>query len=44
MLEPWRRLARNLPFAEAAKQFIITPARRSKLVVTRIDTPKREQQ
>jgi hypothetical protein len=27
-------------FAEAAKQFNITPARRSKLVVTRIDTPK----
>ena len=31
-------------FTEAAKQFNITPARRSKLVVTRIDTPKREQQ
>ena len=30
--------------AEAAKQFNITPARRSELVVTRIDTPKRGQQ
>jgi hypothetical protein len=31
-------------FAEAAKQFNITPKRRFKIVVTRIDTPKREQQ
>ena len=31
-------------FAEAAKQFNITPARRSKLVVTRIEMPKRGQQ
>jgi hypothetical protein len=30
--------------AKAAKQFNITPARRNKIAVLRIDTPKREQQ
>jgi hypothetical protein len=31
-------------FAEAAKQFNITPPRRNKIAVLQIDTPKREQQ